>query len=74
MKKLILSIVLVAFTSIGFAQNAFDKFEDKEGVASVIVNSKMFELMSKVKVDTKDKEAQQYLNLIKKLELRSPCG
>ncbi|HKO76385.1 MAG TPA: DUF4252 domain-containing protein, partial [Flavobacterium sp.] len=29
---------------------------------------KMFELMSKVKVDTSDKEAQQYMNLIKKLD------
>ncbi len=68
MKKLLLSILLVVFTSMGFAQNAFDKFEDKEGVASVIVNKKMFELMSKVKVDTKDKEAQQYMNLLKKLD------
>ena len=68
MKKLLLSIVLVAFTSLGFSQTAFDKFEDTEGVASVIVNKKMFELMSKVKVDTKNKEAEQYMNLLKKLE------
>jgi hypothetical protein len=30
----------------------------------------MFELMSKVKVDASDKETQQYMNLIKKLELK----
>jgi hypothetical protein len=28
----------------------------------------MFELMSKVKVDASDKETQQYMNLIKKLD------
>ena len=68
MKNLILSIVVFAITSFGFAQNAFDKFEDKEGVETVIVNKKMFELMSKVKVDVKDKEAQQYMALLKKLD------
>ena len=68
MKNLILSIVLVAFTSLGFSQTAFDKFEDNEIVKSFIVTPKMFELMSKVKVDTKDKEAQQYMSLLKKLD------
>jgi hypothetical protein len=44
----------------------FDKFE-KDGVDAVIVNRKMFELMGNVK-GSKNKEAQQYLNLIKKLD------
>lgn len=68
MKNLITSIVFLAFSGLGFSQSAFDKFEDTEGVASVIVNKKMFELMSKVKVDTKDKEAQQFMVLLKKLD------
>lgn len=68
MKNLILSIVLIAFTNLAFSQTTFDKFENTEGVATVIVNKKMFELMSKVKVDTKDKGAQQFMNLYKKLE------
>lgn len=67
-KKIILSIVFIAFTSLGFSQSVFDKYEDKDDVTTVIVNKKMFELMSKVKVDVKDKEAQQYMNLLKKLE------
>lgn len=67
-KKIILSIVFVAFASLGFSQSAFDKYEDKDDVTTVIVNKKMFELMSKVKVDVKDKEAQQYMNLLKKLD------
>lgn len=68
MKKLLLSIVLVAFTSLGFSQSAFDKFEDDPNVKAIIVNEKMFELMSKVKVDTKDKDAEQFMVLLKKLD------
>lgn len=48
--------------------SAFDKFDGKEGVVAIVVNKKMFELMSNVKMDTKDEEAQQYLQLIKKLD------
>ena len=68
MKNLILSIVLVAFTSLGFSQSAFDKFEDDPNVKAIIVSEKMFELMSKVKVDTKDEKAEQLMLLLKKLD------
>lgn len=66
MRKLILSLVLVLSTSTFFAQSVFDKFEDQEGITSVVVNKKMFALLSKMEV--KDKESQQYVNLIKKLD------
>lgn len=67
-KNLILSIVFLFSASIAFSQSAFDKFEDKDDVTTVIVNKKMFEMMSNVKVDTKDKEVQQYMSLLKKLD------
>lgn len=67
MKKIAI-LLLIVFPSFIVAQSAFDKFEGKDGVSSVIVSKKMFEMMSKVKVDTKDKEMQQYLNLLKKLD------
>jgi len=66
MRKLILSLVLVLSTSTFFAQSVFDKFEDQEGITSVVVNKKMFALLSKM--EAKDKETQQYVNLIKKLD------
>ncbi len=53
---------------LSFAQTAFEKFEDKTEITSVIVNKKMFQLMSELKMDPKDKSGQQYLNLVKKLE------
>jgi len=66
MRKLILSLVLVLSTSTFFAQSVFDKFEDQDGITSVVVNKKMFALLSKMEV--KEKEDQQYINLIKKLD------
>lgn len=66
MRKVILSLVLVLTTSTFFGQSVFDKFDNQDDITTVIVNKKMFTLMSKV--DTKDKESQQYLNLIKKLD------
>ena len=68
MKKVIIIFVLALIPTVFFGQTAFDKFDGQDDVTSIIVNKKMFELMSKVKVDTSDKEAQQYLNLIKKLD------
>jgi hypothetical protein len=68
MKNLVVVIAFLMASTGAFAQGAFDKFEDKEEITSVIVNKKMFEMMSKVKVDAKDKEMQQYMNLLKKLE------
>ena len=66
MRKLILSLVLVFSANTIFAQSVFDKFEDQEGITSVVVNKKMFSLLSKMEV--KDKESQEYVNLIKKLD------
>ena len=68
MRKIGLVIAFLWVSTVSFAQAAFDKFDDKEGVTSVVVTKKMFEMMSKVKVDAKDKDTQQYLNLLKKLE------
>lgn len=67
MKKIILSLALVVFTTVAFSQSVFNKYEGKEGVTSVIVNKKMFSLMGKVDVDAKGKE-KQFMDLVKKLD------
>ena len=67
-KKFLVTLVFVLASSTIFAQAAFDKFDGQDGVTSIIVNKKMFDLMSKVKVDASDRETQQYLSLIKKLD------
>jgi len=66
MRKIILIIALVLVSNTFFAQTVFDKFDNQDDITSIIVNKKMFSLLSKV--DAKDKESQQYINLIKKLD------
>ena len=66
MKKLILAAVVILTTNTFFGQTVFDKFDGQEGITSVVVNQKMFSLLSKM--DVKDKETQLYVNLIKKLD------
>jgi hypothetical protein len=63
-----LILVFSIFFLNSSAQSAFDKYENKDGVGSILVNKKMFLLMANVKVDASDSETQQYLNLIKKLD------
>lgn len=65
-KKFLLSLLLVVVSHTSFGQSVFDKFEDQEKIRTVIVNKKMFSLLSKMKVE--DKETQLYVDLIKKLE------
>ncbi|MGQ2982546.1 DUF4252 domain-containing protein [Flavobacterium sp.] len=70
MKNLIIALVFAIMPTIFYAQvTTFDKFEDKAGIESVIVNKKMFQLMSQVKATGNDKaNYQQYIDLIKKLD------
>ena len=68
MKKLVITLVAIFISNAFFAQGAFDKFDGQDDVTSIIVNKKMFDMMGKVKMNASDKEAQQYLNLIKKLD------
>ena len=66
MKKLILTLVVILTTNTFFGQSVFDKFDGQDDITAVVVTKKMFSLLSKM--DVKDKETQQYVNLIKKLE------
>ncbi len=68
MKKIatIVAFVLVGLT--GFAQSQFDKFEDQKGVTSVVMNQKMFKLLSKVDLNSSDPEMKAYINLVNNLE------
>lgn len=68
MRNFILTIIMILVSNAFFAQSSFDKFDGQDGVTSVIVNKKMFQMMSSVKVDANDKETQQYLSLMKKLD------
>ena len=68
MRKSIVVFVIMLLPTFFFGQAAFDKFDGQDDVTSVIVNKKMFQMMGSVKMDNKDKDTQQYLDLIKKLD------
>lgn len=68
MKKIIVTVILILVSNLFFAQSVFDKYQEQEEVTSTIVNKKMFQMMGNVKVDANDKETQQYLDLMKKLD------
>lgn len=68
MKKFIITVLMLLMASPFFAQTSLDKFNDQDNITAVVVNKKMFDLMSKVKVDASDQETQRYMSLIKKLD------
>jgi len=67
MKKLIIVAVIALMSTATFAQGIFDKFEDKEGVSSVVVNQKMFKMLATMGLDVDDPEAQGFIDMAKKI-------
>lgn len=66
MKKIILIIAIVVVTFSGYAQSSiFDKFEDMDGVSSVIVNKEAFKMLAKFKGG--GEEGQEYLEMVQNL-------
>ena len=68
MKKIIIILAFVCSPIVFFGQSSFDKFDGQDDVTTVVVTKKMFQLIGNMKMDLKDKENQQYLNLVKKLD------
>ncbi|MGB3343844.1 MAG: DUF4252 domain-containing protein [Aequorivita sp.] len=68
MKKAIILIALAITPMILGAQNAFDSFENEKDVTSVVVTKNMFKLLSKMDLNSKDPEAQAYLNMVDNLD------
>ncbi len=67
MKKLIIITAIVLAPMVSFGQSLFDKYEDMDNVSSMIVNSKMFQMLATIDVDLDDPEAQEYFNMVKKI-------
>ncbi len=68
MKKLAIVLAIVLAPMLSFGQGMFDKYEDMEEVASIIVNSKMFQMLASMDVDMDDPEAQAYFDMVKKID------
>lgn len=68
MKTIAIAIVMLCSSMMITAQNEFDKFESVRGVSSMVMNQKMFKLLSKVDLNSADPEMQAYINLVNNLE------
>lgn len=62
--KIIIVLALAIVPFVTNAQSQFDKFEDMEGVSSVIVSQKAFDLMKTIGAESDD----EYLELINNLK------
>jgi hypothetical protein len=68
MRKQLVAILFIVVSNSFYAQSVFDQFDGIPGVDAITINKKMFDLMSKVKLDASDKETMQYISLIKKID------
>ncbi len=66
MKTRVVIFLLALFPILTQAQ-AFEKYESMKDVDAMIMTSKMFKMLAKVDLSTDDAEAQQYIDLIEKL-------
>lgn len=69
MKKFIVTALLAAMPFIASAQTtAFDKFENVEGIETVVINKKMFEIIGNVEAPAGGDKAQKMINAVKGLD------
>jgi len=68
MKKIIITLLLAAMPAVTFAQNAFAKFEGKEGIDVVTINKKMFEMLGGIEATGSGEKADKYLKQVKNLD------
>jgi len=65
MKKAITLFALtLLITSSAMAQDIFSKYADNSKVTYISIKPKMFQLLAKMDIDTDDKEAQQYIDMV----------
>jgi len=67
MKKVVLILAVVMTSVMSYGQSIFDQFEDMDGVTSVVVNSKMFNMLAAIEINTDDPESQAFVDMIKKI-------
>ena len=67
MKKIVIVLAIIIAPMMSFGQNMFDKFEDMDGVTSVVVNNKMFKMLADLQLNADNKEDQEVIEMIKKI-------
>ena len=67
MTKILISVLVFLMGLTAQAQDPFQKFEDMQNVASIVVNQKMLKMLSQFDLDTDDPEMKNYVDLVNSL-------
>lgn len=66
-KKLVIVLAIIIAPIMTFGQGIFDKYEDMDGVSSVVINQKMFNMLASINVNMDDPEDQAFVDMAKKI-------
>jgi hypothetical protein len=66
-KKIVIVMAVMLMSVASFSQSVFDKFEDQEGVTSIILNQKMFKMLGTMGMDVDDPEMKEYVEMVKNI-------
>ncbi len=61
-----LAILLMPLTAMA-QSDIFDKYSDNDNVTYASIKPKMFQMLAKINVETDDKEAQQFMDMVKSI-------
>lgn len=68
MKNIVLIIAVIIAPVMSYGQSLFDKYEDLDEVTSVVVNQKMFNMLSQIEIKTDDTEFNDYNKMVSNLK------
>lgn len=68
MKKIIVTAMVALLPWVTFAQEDFDKFQDKEGIDGVIISENLVEVLGYIKFSGGAEKAKPYLEKVKDVE------
>ena len=68
MKKFAIILSLLLAPTLMLAQSLFEKYEDIDDVTSVVVNQKMFKMLSNIDIQTNDPDSDDFINQVKMLK------
>lgn len=67
MKKIAILLAIIIAPVLSFGQGIFDKYEDMDGVSSVVINQKMFNMLASINVNLDDPDDQAFVDMAKKI-------
>ncbi|MES2487605.1 MAG: DUF4252 domain-containing protein [Bacteroidota bacterium] len=68
MKKFVITTLLALAPFFTFAQSAFDKFTDVEGIETISVSGKMFDMLGGLKIDSLGDKGAKVKDQLKNIE------